>query len=385
MYLEFFKLREPPFQLTPDSDFLYLSEAHARAKAYMDYSIRNKDGFVVITGEVGAGKTTLIRKLLSEFDENVVVAKIFQTQLNEVEFLQAVLVEFGLTPFNAGKVQLMDMLREFLVESFLKHKQLVLIVDEAQNLSQRVLEEIRMLSGLETEKQKMLHVVLVGQPEMNATLDSPEMAQLLQRVRLRFHLTALSEAETKDYIQHRLRVAGCTRNLFHRDTIPLIYQYTGGIPRLINTLCDTAMMCAFADDQTEIDRSTMVNAITELQWPLYTRRLRGPKARAPKPALVVQNPAAPTAARAAASAAPKKPATVRAAIAAIDAQEEALMKSLGGLAARIESIERLLTRVVTVLQERRERKLSIRLGRAQLAQVVKQLNHLGLNKEAPRS
>lgn len=383
MYLDFFKLREPPFQLTPDSDFLYLSEAHARAKAYMDYSIRNKDGFVVITGEVGAGKTTLIRKLLSEFDEHVVVAKIFQTQLNEVEFLQAVLVEFGLNPFNAGKVQLMDMLRDFLVDSFLKRKQLVLIVDEAQNLSPRVLEEIRMLSGLETEKQKILHVVLVGQPEMNATLDAPEMAQLLQRVRLRFHLTALSESETKDYIQHRLRVAGCNRNLFHRDTVPLIYQYTGGIPRLINTLCDTAMMCAFADDQTEIGHTTVVNAITELQWPLYARRLRSPKSRSAK--TIVTTPAAPTAAATSSSVPPKKPATPRPTVAAFDAQEEALVKSLSGLAARMESIERLLTRVVTVLQERRERKLSIRLGRAQLAQVVKQLNHLGLNKEAPRS
>jgi type II secretory pathway predicted ATPase ExeA len=134
MYLEHFSLREHPFQLTPDSDFLYMSESHARAKAYMDYTIWNRDGFVVITGEIGAGKTTLIQKLLSEFDENALVAKIFQTQLDETEFLQAILVEFGLNPFNARKVELMDMLSSFLIEQFTKSKQLVLIVDEAQNL-----------------------------------------------------------------------------------------------------------------------------------------------------------------------------------------------------------------------------------------------------------
>src|SRR4030066_181783 len=137
MYLKYFNLKEHPFQLTPDSDVLYMSESHARAKAYMDYTIWNRDGFVVVTGEVGAGKTTLIQKLLSEFDENILVAKIFQTQLDEVEFLQAVLVEFGFNPFNAKKVELLDMLSTFLVESFLQSKQLILIVDEAQNLGKK--------------------------------------------------------------------------------------------------------------------------------------------------------------------------------------------------------------------------------------------------------
>ena len=268
MYLDHFHLKEHPFQITPDSDFLYMSAAHSRAKAYMDYSIRNRDGFVVITGEVGAGKTTLIRKLLSEFDDNVVVAKIFQTQLDETQFLQAVLVEFGLNPFNAGKVELMDMLSSFLVESFLKRKQLVLIVDEAQNLNRRVLEEIRMMSGLETEKQKILHVILVGQPELNETLDAPGLEQLTQRVRLRFHIAALTEAEAADYVYHRLRIAGAANPeaLFARDAIPAIYEYTGGIPRLINTLCDTALTCAFADDSAGVDEATVKSAVLELQW-----------------------------------------------------------------------------------------------------------------------
>ena len=274
MYLDFFNLKEAPFQLTPDSGFLFMSEAHARAMAYMEYTVWNRDGFVVITGEVGAGKTTLIQKLLSEFDNNALVAKIFQTQLDEVEFLQAVLVEFGLNPFNAKKVELMDMLSTFLVESFLESKQLVLIVDEAQNLSPKVLEEIRMLSGLETQKEKILHVILVGQPELNDVLDAPEMEQLLQRVRLRCHISALSETEAKDYIAHRLNVAGAEgRTLFERDTVPLIYRYTGGIPRLINTLCDMALTCAFTDNLPKVSVAVLNTAIEELQWRPYRERI----------------------------------------------------------------------------------------------------------------
>jgi general secretion pathway protein A len=274
MYLELFKLKEYPFELTPDSDFLFMSMAHARAKAYLDYAIWNRDGFVVITGEIGAGKTTLLQKFLSERDENVIVAKIFQTQLNETEFLQSVLNEFGLKQFSGSKVELMDALNAFLVNKFPQSSQLVLIVDEAQNLSDAVLEEIRLLSGLETRKEKILHVILVGQPELKEKLESPEHAQLLQRVRLRFHLGGLSEAEMRSYILHRLRVAGATNdNIFSDNTFPVIYQYTGGIPRLINILCDTAMTCAYADDQSSVTAGVVKTAIEELQWLPYARRV----------------------------------------------------------------------------------------------------------------
>lgn len=273
MYLELFKLKEYPFELTPDSDFLFMSKAHARAKAYLDYAIWNRDGFVVITGEVGAGKTTLLQKFLSERDENVVVAKIFQTQLNETEFLQSVLNEFGLKQFNGSKVELMDALNTFLLSKFPQSSQVVLIVDEAQNLSDAVLEEIRMLSGLETRKEKILHVVLVGQPELKERLESPEHTQLLQRVRLRFHLGGLSEAEMRGYILHRLRVAGATNdNIFSDNTFPVIYQYTGGMPRLINILCDTAMTCAYADNLSNVTAAVVKTAIEELQWLPYSRR-----------------------------------------------------------------------------------------------------------------
>jgi general secretion pathway protein A len=274
MYLEFFKLQELPFRLTPDSEFLYMSSAHSRAKAYMDYTVWNREGFVVITGEIGCGKTTLIQKLISELDENVLVAKVFQTQLDEVEFLQAVLVEFGLNPFNAKKVELIDMLNTFLLDNFLQLKQLVLIVDDAHNLNVKVLEEVRMLSGLETRKEKVLHVILVGQPSLNEILDSPEMEQLMQRVRLRYHIKSLSEHDTRDYIQHRLRIAGAEdpEKIFLADTFPIIYKYTGGLPRLINTLCDTAMTCAFADNIHVVSVSTINTAIEELQWLPYAKR-----------------------------------------------------------------------------------------------------------------
>ena len=355
MYLDFFKLKEHPFQITPDSDFLYMSRAHARAKAYMDYTIRNKDGFVVITGEVGSGKTTLIKKLLSEFDDNVLVAKIFQTQLNETEFLQAVLVEFGLIPFNAKKVELMDMLSTFLIESFIQSKQLVLIVDEAQNLSPRVLEEIRMLSGLETQKQKILHVILVGQPELNDTLDSPELAQLLQRVRLRFHISALSEAETRDYIAHRLRKAGSEgRAIFSEDTIPLIYRYSGGIPRLVNTLCDTALMCGYADDLHAVSIDSVKAAIDELQWLPYSERVRSDAKRGAvngQGALLGDNGAENIGVE-------NLP------------QFETMIAILAGMAERMESIETLLQHTVELLE--RKHHISVRFGRNQLSHLVKQ-------------
>jgi len=282
MYLEHFGLKEHPFRLTPDSEFLYMSEAHARAKSYMDYTVWNREGFVVITGEVGCGKTTLIQKLLSELDdENVVVAKIFQTQLDEVEFLQAVLVEFGLNPFNAKKVELIDMLNTFLIEQFMQVKQLVLVVDDAHNLSTKVLEEIRMLSGLETRKEKILHVILVGQPPLNETLEQPEMEQLLQRIRLRYHIKALTERETHDYMLHRLRVAGVgDDHLFSQDTIPIIHRYSGGIPRLINTLCDTALTVAYADGARSVNAEIVNGAVEELQWLPYAKRVNRRRSRA---------------------------------------------------------------------------------------------------------
>ena len=270
MYLEHFGLKDYPFRITPDTDYLFMSQAHSRAKAYMEYAIFNREGFVVITGEIGSGKTTLIKKLLLELDKNVVVAKIFQTQLDEVELLQAILVEFGLNPFSAKKVELLNMLNQFLIDSYLNGRQILLIIDDAQNLSKRVLEEITMLSSVETQKEKILHVILAGQPELNHKLEAPDMEQLLQRVSLRYHVRALSKEETICYIDHRLNVAGLSKNIFSSSIFDDIFEYSGGIPRLINTLCDTVMTCGYADGVQLITSKEMTSAINELNWDKYS-------------------------------------------------------------------------------------------------------------------
>ncbi|HEX9405158.1 MAG TPA: AAA family ATPase [Steroidobacteraceae bacterium] len=280
MYLELFKLHELPFRLSPDPQFLYLSKQHARAKAYMESTIWFTDGFVVITGEIGAGKTTLIETFLRELQTDAVVAQINQTQLSPTAFLQTVLVQFGFSPFNMKKPEVLATLNQFLVEQHVNGRKVLLIVDEAQNLTHRVLEEIRLLSGIETTKEKALRIILAGQPELNDKLNSPELVQLTQRVRLRFHLTALTKAETTAYIDHRLEVAGSQgRRIFAEDTYPTIYKYTGGVPRLINTLCDTCLMAAFGRDGDTVTAEDLHAAVHELQWVEFaagTNRMRIP-------------------------------------------------------------------------------------------------------------
>ena len=273
MYLEHFQLTELPFRLSPDPAFLYLSKHHARAKAYMESTIWFTDGFVVITGEIGSGKTTLIETFLRELEKDVVVAQVAQTQVSPIEFLQAVLVQFGFSPFKMRKAELLATLNQFLVEQYAAGRKVLLIVDEAQNLSNRVLEEIRLLSGVETTKEKVLRIILCGQPELNEKLDSAELVQLVQRVRLRFHLTALTPEDTQLYVLHRLEVAGSHgRQIFTEDTYPVIFRYTGGVPRLINTICDTALMGAYALEQKLIGVPELKAAIEELQWVEYAAR-----------------------------------------------------------------------------------------------------------------
>jgi type II secretory pathway predicted ATPase ExeA len=266
-YLEHFKLSEQPFRLTPDPDFLYWSKQHARAKAYMESTIWLADGFVVITGEIGSGKTTLLQSFLSEVDDDVVYAVVSQTQLTPTEFLQAVLTEFGFKPFNKRKVELLDMLNMFLIEQYSNGKKVVLVIDEAQNLSKKVLEEVRMISGIETHKEKVLRIILAGQPELKETLDSDRLKQLVQRVRLRFHIGPLDRRELREYIERRLSVAGRKNaDLFADDSFDVVYRFSGGIPRLINTLCDTALLCAFADEKDTIEAVDIIAAAEELNW-----------------------------------------------------------------------------------------------------------------------
>ena len=273
IYHEHFGLNKQPFQLAPDPKFLYLSKAHRRAKAYMEYTVINRDSFVVITGEIGSGKTTLIHDLLANIKSDAIVAKIHQTQLDELEFYQAILIQFGLKPSQANKVELLNMLNNFLMEKANQGQQVILIIDEAQNLSTRVLEEVRLMTGLETDKGKIFNLILVGQPELREAIDAPGMEQLSQRIRFRFHLKALTGNETREYINHRLNVAGVADgNLFSRNTYSIIHRYTGGLPRLINILCDTALLSALVDGKYKITVKIIENVISELQWSPYCDR-----------------------------------------------------------------------------------------------------------------
>jgi general secretion pathway protein A len=301
MYLDHFQLRELPFRLSPDPAFLYLSQIHSRAKAYMESTIWFTDGFVVITGEIGSGKTTLIETFLREIGPDVVVAQINQTQVSALEFLQSVLVQFGFQPFKMRKAELLATLNQFLIDQHAAQRKVLLVVDEAQNLSQRVLEEVRMLSGVETTKEKVLRIILAGQPELNDKLDAPELIQLAQRVRLRFHLTALTADEMQSYVRHRLEIAGGEgREIFAPDTFEQIYRYTGGTPRLVNTLCDTAMMAAYGVDRDTVTLADVDAAIEELQW-------REPSATRPRPAATVTDAGSMQASPAASAASPAAP------------------------------------------------------------------------------
>ncbi len=275
MYCELFNLKEPPFRLSPDPQFLFASKQHARAKAYMESSVWLSDGFVILTGDIGCGKTTLIESFIESLPKDVVLAHISQTQLSPVEFLQALLVELGFRPFGMRKVELLTLLKEYLIEKYDNGKRVLIIVDEAQNLSPNVLEEIRLLSGVEAQKEKVLRIILAGQPELGDTLDSPRMEQLSQRVRLRFHLSTLSKRETIEYISHRLKIAGAGSNeIFDEEARRLVFRYTGGVPRLINILCDSAMLCAFADQKKLVTESELMTAVEELQWVPYIERVK---------------------------------------------------------------------------------------------------------------
>jgi type II secretory pathway predicted ATPase ExeA len=278
MYLNHFNLRRHPFKSNPDPDFLYLSKAHARVKSYLDYSIWNKDGFTVITGKTGAGKTTLINHLMMRIDKDILAVKIHQTLLSGQEFLQTLLAKFGIEVFEANKAKLLNLIYKFFSDQHSQGHSIFLIVDEAQNLSPEVLEEIRSLAEIEIDGEEVFNCILVGHPELMDTLNDQGMEQLIQRVRLRCHIPELSEAETQKYIHHRLSVAGLRRlpSLFPDSTIALIYEYTNGIPRLINTLCDAAMIAAYACGTKIITNNLIQEALEELQWAtLYNMDLKG--------------------------------------------------------------------------------------------------------------
>lgn len=256
LYQTHFGLCQAPFNLTPDPSFLYLSASHREGLAQLSYGIRARKGFVVLTGEVGTGKTTLIHSLLNELNGCSQTALIFSTIVSPSHLLRSVCEEFGLIEPKRPLQEMHDYLvslNEFILESYREGKTCALIIDEAQNLSAEVLESIRLLSNFETSKDKLLQILLVGQPELAIRLNSPELRQLKQRVMLRHHLRALSLEESCAYVGNRLKVAGGDVSIFTSNALETIHAYSGGIPRLVNVLCDNALLTGYALGKKEID------------------------------------------------------------------------------------------------------------------------------------
>jgi type II secretory pathway predicted ATPase ExeA len=256
LYQTHFGLSQAPFNITPDPSFLYLSASHREGLAQLSYGIRARKGFVVLTGEVGTGKTTLIHALLNDLNGSAQTALIFSTIVSPGDLLRSVCEEFGLVEPKRPLQDIHDYLvslNQFLLESYRKGENCALIIDEAQNLSAEVLESIRLLSNFETSKDKLLQILLVGQPELAVRLNSPELRQLKQRVMLRHHLRTLSLQECCEYISNRLKVAGADRTIFTPSGLESVYSYSGGIPRIVNVLCDNALLTGYALGKKEID------------------------------------------------------------------------------------------------------------------------------------
>ncbi len=266
MYRKFYGLAEKPFEINPDPKFLYLSENHREALAHLIYAVREKKGFTVITGEVGTGKTTLINSLLSRLDGRTRTAFLFNPKLEATDFFHSICEDLGLKVRKTTKGQYLSHLHNFLLACYAGNENVLLIIDEAQTLSPELLEEVRLLTNLETPKSKLLQVILMGQPELNETLNRPEFRPLKQRAVLRYNLQVLSKGETGEYIRKRLRIAGAVNPyMIAADAIREIYKYSGGIPRLVNIICDHALLAGYTNGQRIIGRPIIREVVKKLE------------------------------------------------------------------------------------------------------------------------
>lgn len=269
MYTKAFGLKEKPFTVTPNPRFLYLSKHHLEALDHLKYGIQEKMGFVVVTGEVGTGKTTLLRSLLESLGDDTNTAFVFNTRVTGPQLLKLILTDLGIEATGLEKDEMVNALNDFLIDQVRDQRNTVVVIDEAQNLGPETLEELRLLSNLETNQTKLLQILLVGQPELNHVLNLPELRQLRQRITVMYHLQPLSLEETGEYVRHRLKVAGATRDdIFSVEAIQGIYYYGRGFPRLVNILCDRGLLAAYADDKTQVDRALVDEVQRELDLPL---------------------------------------------------------------------------------------------------------------------
>jgi general secretion pathway protein A len=263
MYESFYGLSTKPFHIVPNAAFFFLSQKHENALTYLEYGLLERMGFILLTGEIGIGKTTLIRYLLKKIEPEFETAVIFNTNVNPEQLLGLILNEFEIDAEGCSKAYALDKLYQFLIDRFAHNKRVLLIIDEAQNLSRDTMEEVRMLSNLQSDDQMLIQIMLVGQPQLKAMLRSPDLAQLNQRIGVTYHIAALSHDETKAYIKYRLEKAGGKPELFTPSALDLIYRASRGIPRTINLLCDAAMVYGFADELTLIEEPVIEKVIQD--------------------------------------------------------------------------------------------------------------------------
>jgi len=265
MYESSFGLTEAPFSISPDPRYLYMSERHQEAMAHLRYGIQEAGGFVQLTGEIGTGKTTICRCMLEQLPENVDVALILNPQISHSELLATLCDEMGVGyPLDATPKQLLDSLNERLMENFSQGRRTVLVIDEAQILTRAVLEQIRILTNLETTRQKLMQIILIGQPELNSTLSRPDLRQLAQRITAKYHLEPLRKRETAEYIKYRLAVAGCHRPVFTRAAARRVFKLSRGVPRLINVICDRALLGAYSSNTSGVSAPMVTRAGREV-------------------------------------------------------------------------------------------------------------------------
>ena len=270
MYEEYFGFKEKPFSLLPDPSFLYMTKSHSMALTMLEYSLTNDSaGICVISGEIGSGKTTLIRKLLNNMDAKFTTGLLTNTHSEFGDLLQWVLMAFGLDYHNKGTVELYETFVNFTIQKFAQGKRTVLIIDEAQNLSFKALEVLRMLTNINSDKNQVLQLIMVGQPELRDTFRAKQLEQLNQRVTVNYHMNKLNQQDGYLYIRHRLKIAGGEPDLFSGSACKAVWYYSRGIPRVMNTLCDTALVYAFADQKSGVDIKLVNEIVNERKGSLF--------------------------------------------------------------------------------------------------------------------